>query len=305
MPPMPSIASRLAVTAAALTADPREAPTLARQAGFAGLAFDAFAPSLFIPDLSVSGRRDFSRRLATTGCPLAALRADLGSHGFMPGADVDRLLVRARQLLEVARDLAAPSVCLDLGPLPPAPKPPATPAPPVNKEMAGLILLPDPPTPRAAEPSPTPPPDPAAVSQVTAALAELGSLADRTNVPLALSASLASFAALTHALVQVRCPWFGIDLDPAALLAGSEDIHTVLSQTRQTLRHVRGRDAVKGEQGRTKPAIIGRGDANWSPLLHLLDEAGFSGWITIDPTDLPNPAAAAIAGLRQLLAWAT
>jgi sugar phosphate isomerase/epimerase len=173
-----------------------------------------------------------------------------------------------------------------------------------------MILLPDPPS-QPQSPSPAPEPDPGAdvragdvwAGDAMAALVEIGGLADRTTVSLALSASLASFDALLHALEQARCPWFGIDFDPAAIVAGGQEVGGALARAGQNLRHVRGRDAVRGEQGRSKPVVIGHGHADWSQLLTLLDEGAYGGWITIDPIELPDRRAAAVAGLKQLLAF--
>jgi sugar phosphate isomerase/epimerase len=66
------------------------------------------------------------------------------------------------------------------------------------------------------------------------------------------------------------------------------------------IRHVRARDAIKGTAHRTKPAILGRGDTDWPHLLANLDGAGYEGWLTIDPVDLPDRRAAAVAGLAYL-----
>jgi hypothetical protein len=263
-----------------------------------------------LPELSATGRRDFRRELAATDCKLVGLRADLGRQGLMRGGDIERLLGRCLRLFETARDLGAVTgggvmVCLDLGPLPPAPRRAASPVPQVTSEMAGMILLPDPPS-QPQLPSPAPEPDPGAdarAGDAMAALVEIGGLADRTTVSLALSASLASFDALLHALEQARCPWFGIDFDPSAIVAGGQEVGEALARAGQNLRHVRGRDAVRGEQGRSKPVVIGHGDAKWSELLTLLDEGAYGGWITIDPIELPDRRAAAVAGLKQLLAW--
>ena len=50
---------QVAVIAAALSTDARQAAALARSNGFAGLVFDAYSPALSIPDLSQTGRREF------------------------------------------------------------------------------------------------------------------------------------------------------------------------------------------------------------------------------------------------------
>jgi sugar phosphate isomerase/epimerase len=63
---------------------------------------------------------------------------------------------------------------------------------------------------------------------------------------------------------------------------------------------VRGRDALLGENHRTRPTVIGKGSVDWRQLLRLLQDAGFTGWISIDPLELTDRRAGALAGLRYL-----
>ena len=158
--------------------------------------------------------------------------------------------------------------------------------------MAGLILLPDTAAAivigRIATAMAAPPVDPAFVSQVDAALLDLGQRADRYSVTLAFRSDLSSFASLDRALRRADCPWFGVDLDPVAILRDEWDADEVFSALGPLIRHVRGRDAVAGTEHRTRPAIIGQGNTDWPALLARLDESGYHGWITIDPTELPD-----------------
>src|SRR4051812_47157541 len=109
---------KFSVMAYALSDDAREAMSRSREMGFGGLVFDAHARSLDLPALSITGRREFSHLLNTSGQTLVAIRADIGPKGFAPGADVDRLLAGLDRILHVARDLNAGAVAVDLGPLP-------------------------------------------------------------------------------------------------------------------------------------------------------------------------------------------
>jgi sugar phosphate isomerase/epimerase len=303
MPITGSMKERIAVVAAAFSDDPRILPELARSAGFAGVLFDAIGPSLRFDELSATGRRDFGRHLAGHGIALVGLQCQLGRDGLGRGADVDRILSEMRRLMEAARDIASPLICLDLGPLPAAPKPAAASKPTVTKESAGRIILPD----IAAAPSEAPAgdqpsADPASDAQVLAALSEIGSLADRMRRVVAMRATQATIDSLGYWLARVSCPWFGVDLDPVALLGEPSDGQAAFSRIGPLVRHVRGRDAVRGA-GQHKSSIVGHGDVGWPRLLTLLDEAGYSGWITIDPMDLREREAGAIAGLKQLVAW--
>jgi sugar phosphate isomerase/epimerase len=117
---------------------------------------------------------------------------------------------------------------------------------------------------------------------------------------LAFSSALASFASLNAALASVRCPWFGIDLDPIAILRDEWDRHAIFSAVGPLIRHVRARDGARGAEKRIKPAAIGRGDVGWEQLLSLLDEAGYQGFITLDPMEMADRVGAVKSGITYL-----
>ncbi|MGB7158244.1 MAG: TIM barrel protein [Tepidisphaeraceae bacterium] len=296
---------KIGVIAAALSTDARQAPRLARQLGFDGLLFDAYSPTLNLPDLSQSGRREFRHVLAAESRQLVGLRADLGPKGFGPGADIDRVLSHLEKAMDAAAGLQAPLLCVDLGPLP-IPPTEAKPAKRITPDMAGLILLPSSveeapePTPTSKGPATMSAADQALAAQVDAALFELGVRADRFGVTVAFRSDLAPFAALERAITRARCPWFGVDLDPVAILRDEWPSDDVFSRLGPLVRHVRGRDATKGSGQRTTPAVVGRGSMNWDELLSNLDATGFNGWITIDPIELPDRVSGAVSALKVL-----
>lgn len=302
---MPNERVKLAVVAAAVSQDPRQASIRSREAGFSGLLFDAYSSALNIPDLSASGRREFRQVLSAQDQHLVGLRWDAGPKGLSPGADVDQVLSRLDRVMEAAAGLLSPLVCADLGPLP-EPPPDAKPKPAVTPDQAGLIFLPtaaDLGAAREAEARQASrrAPDPAFVSQVDGVLAELGRHADRYGVTVAFRSELASFAALGRALDQARCPWFGVDLDPVSILRDDWEVDEVFSRLGGVIRHVRARDAVSGADRRTKPAVVGKGNVDWGQLLSNLEGAGYANWITVEPTELPDRVAGAIAARAHIM----
>jgi sugar phosphate isomerase/epimerase len=293
-------ALKIGVIASAFGDDLREAPLRARTRGFAGLQFDAYSASFNLPDLSASGRREFMRLLSTQDRQLVGLRFDAGPKGFGPGADVDRVLDRLDLVMESAVGMGSPLVCIDAGPLP-APPRVAKPKPRVTQDQAGIILLP------ASMMAPEPPPEPAApapdaslFSHTDSAMAELGERADRYSAILAFRSDQASFAAIERTLRSANCPWFGLDLDPAAVVRDEWDMHEVFSRLGELIRHVRGCDAIAGADRRAKPAVIGSGSTDWPELLADLDAADYHGWLTIDPTELTDRTGSAEAGRKRL-----
>lgn len=286
------------VIASALGGEPRRAARDARESGFAGLVFEASSAAIDLTALTASGRREFRNVLSSQDQQIVGLRADLGPAGFGPGADIDRAIAQLDKAMETAAGVGSPLVCVDLGPLPSVPATHRE-QPAITPLQAGLILLPES-VARPAEPPrpPEPPADPAFVDQVSAALAELGHHADRYSVVLAFRSELSSFASLEEALRRAACPWFGVDFDPVALLRDEWDIDEFFSRLGPLLRHVRARDAVGGAGKRTKPAIVGQGSVPWETVLSRLDEADYHGWLTLDPTDLPDRSRAATGGLK-------
>jgi sugar phosphate isomerase/epimerase len=292
---------RFATTSITFSSDAREAARLARESGFQGLLFDAYSGALLIPDLSQTGRREFRHVLSSQELALVGLRGDIGPKGFGPGADIDRLIDRIDRAMEAAAGLGSPLLCLEIGPLTEPPRQ-SKPRPPITPEQAGLIILPATTAP-APEPESARQPTAADVAlgaAVNSALAEIGMRADRYTCTVAFSSQLASFAALEQAVNSARCPWFGIDLDPVAMLRDAWDADEIFSRLDPMIRHVRARDAVLGNDRRTKPVPIGQGGVDWQALLSRLDQTGYRDWLTIDPAELQDRAGAAIAGQKKL-----
>ncbi|HEX8323457.1 MAG TPA: sugar phosphate isomerase/epimerase [Tepidisphaeraceae bacterium] len=297
---MPAQALQFSTVARVFGDDLRQVAAAARLAGFEGLQIDAITRAIDLTALSGTGFRELRHILSAQAQRPVALRAETGAEGLGPKADVDRVLDRADGVLRAAAALAVPVVCLDLGRLPPAPKV-MKPKPPVTSAMAGFLILPEPVVEAEPEPAATKV-DPALVAHWQRAMSALGDIADRYGVMLALASTQSSLASLDALTRGTPCPWFGVDFDPSALLRDEWTADELFDAMGPQIRHVRARDAVGGEGGRTKPAVLGRGDVAWRSILELLDASGYHAAVTVDSTELPDPPAAAVAGLKQLRA---
>lgn len=290
---------RLAVAASTLSGDLRQSAKAARALGFAGVALES-AGAIDLTALSGSGRREVRHLLSSHEQALVALRIDLGASGLLAG-DVDRQISRLARTMEAAKGLGCTLICAEAGPLPSG----ATPTkikPKITPEQAGLIIVPGALMEPAQQPS-APPPSPgelAEMAQLDAAMIEIGRWADRIGVAVAWRSELASFVALQRALRAADCPWFGLELDPVAVLRDEWNLDEVIARLGERIRHVRGRDALGGTHGRTKPAVIGTGSVDWQELIARLDETAYAGWLTIDPVELNDRAAAAASGRAHL-----
>jgi sugar phosphate isomerase/epimerase len=292
---------KLGIVAGALSGDVREVARLARGVGVEGLLFDAYSAGMSFPDLSASGRREFRHLVSSQDRQLVGLRVDVGPKGLSPQADIDRVVSRMDQAMQAARDVMAPLVCVDLGPLPAAPGRPKAKRR-VTPEEAGLIIIPTLAAAPAPEVAPIPPAiDPNFVASVDAAMLEMGRLADRYNCTVAFRSDLSPVSALSRAVKAAGCPWFGIDFDPVAVLTDEWSADEVFADLGELIRHVRARDAIKGSGQRTQPTVIGQGSVDWAQTLALLDDAGYHGWVTIDPTGVADRAGAVAAGVNWLM----
>jgi sugar phosphate isomerase/epimerase len=292
---------KIGIIAAALSQDPRQAIARSRQLGLAGLMFGAYSPQISLPELSQSGRREFRKVLSSHDQQLIALQANLEGKGFAPSTDIERMIARVDRAMEAAAGMGTPLVCVDLGPLPePARK--ATPRPKVDIRQAGAIIIPTAAEIAAAQLQPVEeiPPDTAFEASVDAAMAELGRRADRYSATVAFHSDLSSFAALERAIRKAACPWFGVTLDPVAILRDRWGTDEVFDHLGGDIRLVRARDAAAGHDRRTKAAALGQGDVDWSQLLALLHEADYNGWLVIDPLELPDRLSAARTAIAEL-----
>jgi sugar phosphate isomerase/epimerase len=299
---MSSRSEKIAVVASALSSDIRAAAKLARTLGFRGIQLDAVNSQLDLTTLSITGQREIRQIIRSCDLEPASLRIDLGPKGLGPAADVDAALAELEAALAAARGLQVGLVCVEIGPLP-SPAAEAKAASAVDSEYSGLIFIPHASrNPKPAVKSSDAPEkfDSAFAASVDGALAELGRRADRHGVMLGFRSDLAGFAALDRALRAAACTWFGIDLDPVAILRDSWPADEIFSRLGNSIRHVRARDAVAGADRRTMPASIGAGSVQWQSILSMLDEAGFKGWMTVDPMELSDRSAGANLGAKFL-----
>lgn len=291
-----STVMQISVLAHTFSNDIRDAVASARRAAFQGVVLD---PSVFpsITEPSQTARREIIALFSRYEQPLVAIDLRLSNAGFSPKADLERELDRLDRAMEIARGLHCALVLADLGPLPPAPDEPA-PRQKIDPALLGKLILPE-----TVAPKPTAAPvprDEAFESYLQVALRELGTRCDRASCRIAFRSSLGSFASLNHAIKAADCPWFGVDLDPLLLLADEWPGDEVFSRLGRQITHVRGRDGLKGTGNRVTSTTIGKGVVEWRELMGQLRDADYQGAISVDPIDLPNRSASAVAGLAFL-----
>jgi sugar phosphate isomerase/epimerase len=290
---------RSTISIRALSPDLRESLRIARLLNFQGIALDATG-STDLTALSGSGYREVDHLIRSNDLTLVGLRASLDRKGLSRSADLDKQIATIDRAMDASSKLQAPLVCVDLLALP-TPPTQGRPKPKITPEQAGLIVIP------SLEEIPSEPDAPVkvdteALSNVTSAMIEIGSRADRRGVRVAFSAGLSSFAALIYAIESARCPWFGVDLNPVDVLRDDWNIDEVLSAVARQLLHVQVKDAALGNDRRTQPALVGHGDVNWRELMERLKEADYRGPLTVDPAEQSDRISAARVARETVMA---
>lgn len=287
----------LSIRAVSLGDDLRELAPVAQRLGYDGLQLDLQIGGLALTELSASGRREVRHLISSSNLELDSLRGALPPDLLMKAGQHDRVLWMLRRAIEATLGLSATVCCVDLGRLPGVQQ--TAPTPTRVPPASSLIIIPEP---AAAEP-----PEPRVSAEELAAwqgidsiMREVGAIADRAGIVLALSTELSSFASLSRLLQGAQCPWFGVDLDPVSVLRDPWNLERVLDGVGSSLRHVRGRDGIRGSSGRTQPAMVGQGSTNWQEMLAMLDAGAFGGWIAVDTVDVPDRLTAARQAIGYL-----
>ena len=287
---------KVSVKAAALGDDLRTLAPFAQRCRFSGLQLDLELGDLDLTNLSASGQREVRNTIARYELALASVRMALPHDGLAQG-DAGQILWLVERAMKAAAGVGARMICLDLGRLPRArqeSKPRPTPL------DAGVILVPEPKQIVEMDDEPLDAAELARWGTVDMSLREIGVMADRYGMMVAMAAELSSFASLRRAIEPAGCQWFGVDLDPVSVLRDRWDLEHVLDALGALVRHVRARDAVRGADRRTRPAAIGQGDTNWKEMLALLSQGGYGGWINVDTMELQDRAREAVRARGML-----
>ncbi len=135
------------------------------------------------------------------------------------------------------------------------------------------------------------------------ALGDLARFGNQVGVVPSLTPAGDLIDALAALLEDVSEGPVGINFDPAAFVFSHQDPGNAFRGLHQYTRHVQARDGVRDMDGSGQEVPIGRGEVEWDELLAMLDEAAYSGWITIDRTqgdDRGGDAARAVQFLKRL-----
>lgn len=238
----------LSVSVNDLHADLKAALDRARRIGIRRVDASAVEGVLSPEELSRSGQRHLLRHLSDLGLTLGSLRGPASGAGFADGAAGERRLDATRKILDLAAQLAVPTVSITLG--------------------------------RPADV----PPD-AGNARLREALAALADDADRMGVTLTIETAGVPTATLATLLNEINCPNLAACCDSGAMLMQGENPHQIGLLLPGRVRHVRARDAVVGTaEAAGHETAPGEGHLDPPSFLAGLAEAGFGGDLVLSRT---------------------
>ena len=92
-----------------------------------------------------------------------------------------------------------------------------------------------------------------------------------------------------------------VDFDPAELIIGKQDVEAAMRSLGSQVVHFRARDAVRDlSRGQGLEVQLGRGSLDLPPLLGILEENGYQGFLTVDRQPNTDGVAQCEQSLRYL-----
>jgi sugar phosphate isomerase/epimerase len=222
----------------------RAAQTVARL-GATGLQIDA-RNELRPNALGETGRRQFLHHLSELGLKVASLTFPL-RRSFYDEDELEARVDATKQVLNFAYQLGAKVVTVRIGKVP------------ADRESREYGLLRD-------------------------VLDDLAQYSNRVGATLAISPLGDTLEDLANLLGDITQGPLGLDFDPGGFAMAAHDPIAAFRTLHESVINVRIRDGLRDIDVTGAEVAVGQGDVKWPECLALLDEAHYTGWLTIDRT---------------------
>ncbi len=135
-------------------------------------------------------------------------------------------------------------------------------------------------------------------------LSDLARHGNQVGTTLAITPTHESPQSLAELIDSVKTGPLGIDFDPAVFIMSGHNPVEALRALHTWVMHFTARDAIRDIDAGGLETALGRGEVEWVEMLPLLDEIGYSRWVTINRTqgeDRPGDVARAVQYLQNVL----
>jgi sugar phosphate isomerase/epimerase len=237
----------------------------AARVGAGGVQFDT-RDELRPGELTDTGRRQLLHGLAELGLSVASV-AFPARRSFYDEEQLDARVAAAKRALDHAWELQARVVTARIGKVP------------ADKESKPYRLL-------------------------VEVLGDLARHGNQVGATLAITPSHDSPQALSELIGSIKSGPLGIDFDPAVFVMSGHNPVEALQALHSLVLHFTARDAIRDVDAGGVETALGRGEVEWIAVLPLLDEARYSGWVTVNRTqgdDRAGDVARAVQYLKNVL----
>lgn len=133
-------------------------------------------------------------------------------------------------------------------------------------------------------------------------LTELAAHGNHVGTTLCLRSGSTDPAVLRSLIEKIETGPLGVDFDPVASVQAGRSAIEDFTTLHQVVRHFRATDCVLAANNSYVEVAVGRGQIPWMELVVMLDEAKFSGWMTVERNDGGARTSDISAGLQFLKA---
>jgi len=216
-------------------------------------------------NMGQSARREFSHFVESLGLTVSALCGDLG-HGYTKPDELEELIDKSKQILDLSADLRVPIVTTHIGVIPEDDSNPTW----------GIM----------AE-----------------ALEELGSHAEKTGSVFATETGPEDPALMRRFLDALKTDAVRVNYDPANLVMLGFDHVRGVRDLAPYIVHTHAKDGIRTPEGGHKEVPLGEGQVDWPAYLGALEEAGYDGFFTIEREVGDDPVADITKAIEFLRAF--
>ncbi|MBI3861255.1 MAG: sugar phosphate isomerase/epimerase [Planctomycetia bacterium] len=213
-------------------------------------------------ELTETGRRQLLHSLSERGLTVASLTFPT-RHSFYEEEGLDARVAAAKRALDLAWQLSARVVTARVGKIP------------ADQESRNYRILFD-------------------------VLGDLARHSNQVGATLAITPTHDSPAALGELLGSIKSGPLAIDFDPAVFVMSGHNPADACRRLHAAILHFTARDAIRDIDAGGLEVAIGRGEVEWVEVLPLLDEIGYSGWVTVDRTQGDDRAGDVARGVQYL-----
>ncbi len=259
---------KIGIILSSLRMEIREALKTAKQLGAAGVQLRNVGGDLDPEVLNTkTAREEFKNYVASIGLEISALCGDLGRGGYVNPNEIEWMIARTKQMMDLAVDLESPIITTHIGVIP---------------EDETKIEY----------------------KTMFEALKEMSKYAEKTGTFLAAETGPEDTTLMKKMFDKLGSKGIKINYDPANLVGRGYDHIKGVEVLKDYIIHTHAKDAIRTPEGKYQEKELGGGAVNFPKYISVLNSIGYKGYYTVEreiKTGTPSEIVSeAIQFLRKL-----